>query len=433
MNPFSAMKLAARLAAWVAPKVQTWAKESGANREEGERHLSVGNYTEAERYLLLAVAEAGARKSGGKQHTQLLLNLATGQWKQHKLFQAKTTAQAARETLGKGGGRPGPELATCLDLLGNIALDEGDAAEACRFFEAALEVEEKLRPARVEAMTVLCRRLADVHRRSEDFDAAETFLKRAIRLSEDGLGQEHRVTGDRLSELGVFYQGRGRHAESQECFERALAIHQRTRGRGSEEAEARDFEGLAEVFQQSGDAEKAEEYYKRAFSVRERQVGGDPARLAVLMMKLAGLSVQASSFAQATELLLQAVGRFEAVRDERRANALVSLAEIYHRFGRDSEAAANLMKACSIWDDSPADHTAAVHSARETLDRILENLSPEDRDAAYAQASGLRGGYASPVQNLQKALAAEVAVFRELAAGESALKVRPPGGAGPIR
>ena len=44
------------MAAWATPRLKAWSLERNLNRIEGERHLKARNYSEAEKYLTLAVA-----------------------------------------------------------------------------------------------------------------------------------------------------------------------------------------------------------------------------------------------------------------------------------------------------------------------------------------------------------------------------------------
>ncbi len=65
-------RLGIRLATWATPHVKEWHRRRHVNRLEGHRHLASSNWTEAEKYLMVALSE---RHHSTKHRLDLLLGL----------------------------------------------------------------------------------------------------------------------------------------------------------------------------------------------------------------------------------------------------------------------------------------------------------------------------------------------------------------------
>src|SRR5688500_13086559 len=83
------------LSMWTLPIVMKWKKQRDAVSVEGEKHLRVGNYPEAEQSLTIALEEAGRRQSSAKKRAAILLNLAEAQRKQGKFSLAEQSIRQA--------------------------------------------------------------------------------------------------------------------------------------------------------------------------------------------------------------------------------------------------------------------------------------------------------------------------------------------------
>src|ERR1700731_1810907 len=85
-------RLGIRFAAWITPHAKEWQRKRNLNLTEAERHLAVRNWSEAEQYLVLALAE---RRHSSKRRLDLLLQLVIAQRHQANLEQADHTVRMA--------------------------------------------------------------------------------------------------------------------------------------------------------------------------------------------------------------------------------------------------------------------------------------------------------------------------------------------------
>src|SRR5262249_2642769 len=133
---------------------------------------------------------------------------------------------------------------------------------------------------------------------------------------------------------------------------RALEVHTALCGTESEEV-AGDYQALGLACQESEDLESAVQYYERALKLRERQLGGSTAEFAALSMGLAGAQAMRGQYGPVIELMQQAVGKFEGLRDERLAPALESLGTVFLLCGRTDDSIASLKRARKVLERNP--------------------------------------------------------------------------------
>jgi tetratricopeptide (TPR) repeat protein len=321
-------RLATRFAAWVTPHVKEWHRKRHENRVEGERHLESGNYAEAERHLIVAIAEAEQRRYSIVKRNALRLHLAEAQRRQGKLEEAERSARLAMEDAGADSGLRG----MALDALAAGQLQRGDLAGAEKSIEDSICL-----PADAATMARRSHLLAQVRYRAGRATEAVPAFERAIALHEQAFGADHLETGHRLSELGAIHRARGNHAEAQRHLRRALKIHETHCGADSHEV-TEDLGTLASSLEESGDLDGAAAQYERALKLKERVVGGNLEQLAEMQVKVARLYLHWHRYGPARELVTQAISRLERKPGRALATGLETLAQLEEVSGRTREA-----------------------------------------------------------------------------------------------
>lgn len=323
-------RLGIRLAAWATPHVQEWHRQRHVNRTEGQRNLEARNWTEAEKYLALALAE---RRHSAKRRVELLLGLAKAQRHTHKFAEAQQTVSTAIEVATQNHAL----RSQAMEALVDIQLDQARYTEAETTITEIARLEGSQSKQDNARLARCSRKLGTVLLKSERHAEAMEAFHQAASLSEKAYGKEHVETANSLVELGALYREKGDHAEAQRHLRRAMHIHRGALGAESHEA-TQSLYHLAASLEESGDVEGAAEEFERLLALRARQVGADPQETADAQVRLAVLYIQARRPAPARELLTQAIGVLEGKGGQRLAVALEAMASMDEQMGRTEDA-----------------------------------------------------------------------------------------------
>lgn len=382
MSTFEKLRLAAQAVRQVMPEAKVW---SSAESREGESLLEAGKFHEAERCFLRIVGDLKARAAIRPPHGHVLVCLATAQFKLNKFRDAWITADAVRELLSGQKQKPSTPLSSSLDLLGRMKAEEGELDEALELFTEALETQKAVLPLDVPAIVDRTCHLAGAMQRKGRLDEATGLLETVLDQADHSLGKVHPATADCLIQLGECETERGRHATARGYLERALRIHQELNGAESETS-IRDLHLLAVAAQAAEDLEAAVGYYETALALRERQLGASASGSAEILMKIAGVQTDMGRYGPAMELLQQAVGKLEGVRDPGLSQALERLGEVYAACGRFEDADVSLRKARRLYEQNPNYYAAALEANTRMLGRIQAYLPKGEQASVFKEA-----------------------------------------------
>ncbi|MCC6393298.1 MAG: tetratricopeptide repeat protein [Bryobacterales bacterium] len=383
MSTFEKLRLAAQAVRQVMPEAKVW---SSPESREGESLLDAGKFQEAERCFLRVAGELKSRSAIRPPHGHVLVCLATAQFKLNKFRDAWITADAVRELLTGQKQKPSTPLSGALDLLGRMKAEEGELDEALELFTEALETQKAVLPLDVPAIVGRTCHLAGAMQRKGRLDEAVSMLETVLDQADRSLGKVHPATADCLIQLGECETERGRHATARAHLERALRIHQELNGVESETA-IRDLHLLAVAAQAAEDLEAAVGYYETALALRERQLGASATGSAEILMKIAGVQTDMGRYGPAMELLQQAVGKLEGVRDPGLSHALERLGEVYAACGRFEDADVSLRKARRLYEQNPNYYAAALEANTRMLGRIQTYLPKGEQPSIFQEAA----------------------------------------------
>jgi tetratricopeptide (TPR) repeat protein len=325
------VRLGVRLATWVTPRVKEWHRQRHLNRVEGERHLTAGNWSEAEKHLTLALAE---RRHSNKVRLDLLLGLKEAQRKQGKALEAGQTAQTAINLAVSSKNKV--LQARALDALAEIQLDQKNYIDAEKTIVQTEALERSLSKPDEKRIAACARKLGTALLHNGRTEEAMKAFERAAKLSEKVFGPDHVETANALTELGAHYREQGNHAEAQRCLRRSLEIHRAVSGLDSHAATL-DLFHLASSLEESGDVDGAASQYERVLAIRERQIGADREQTAEIQAHLAAIFMHAGRTSAARELLIHAIGVLRK-KDERLEFALETMAGVEDILNRPEEA-----------------------------------------------------------------------------------------------
>jgi tetratricopeptide (TPR) repeat protein len=325
-------RLGIRVAAWATPHVKDWHQKRHLNRTEGQRHLSVGNHGEAEKYLSAALRE---RNHPASRRFELTLNLAEASRGQGKFAEAESAVRQAIALAAQEQSVVMQSLA--LNALVDVQLDQCHYAEAEATAAEIARLESSQAKPNHAQLAKCSRKLGTALLNSGRHEEALQAFRNAANLHEQAFGAEHVETGHSFAELGRLYKQTGNHTEAQKHLRRAWQIHRDASGADSHEA-VQDLVHLAASLDESGDPAAAATEYERMLALRERQVGADREETAETQVRLAALYVRAGRSPAARELLGQALPTLERKGGPTYAAALETMACAEEQGGRREEA-----------------------------------------------------------------------------------------------
>lgn len=342
--------------------MQELAKAAQSHRAAGERELEAGHFAEAERQLALAVQEGSGSVA---RRVRLYLQLGEAQRKQAKLEGAEQSSCKALE-IAQADQDAGLRV-LCLHALSEVLIARGNFPEARRRLEEAIRIDGERKTPDPELMARRVRQLGIVLFKLDDAAGSMAKLSEAARMYEEIRGQSDPETGIVLAELGAAYRAAAKYNEAEKCFTRALAIHDRCRGRQSAEA-LRDLMELARTLAEAGELKRAAAEYERALALQENLIGGGFGELAEMQLALAGVYTDQGNYRRARELLTHAVGGLRSAGGARLAIAHEALAHVHETLGHLDSALVELENAAAVWQSCGlaeelarnAEHQAAI-------------------------------------------------------------------------
>jgi tetratricopeptide (TPR) repeat protein len=370
MDPFRKMKMAVRN---VVPGFNLF--DSAPDPAEGERLLALGNFAEAEQFFLRVLDQLGERGHRRLSHSKILFALANSRFHQKKYSSAKEAATATLEHLD--AAKPTLELAETHDLLATIYGELKEPENAVPHLEQALDAQTRIKPADHGTIILRRRKLAVALEGIGKAEAAVEHLRDAASVALRECGPEHQLTGDCEADLGRCLCELKLYQEAVEHLQSAVTAHLITPGSESEEV-AKDYQLLATAYQEIEDLETAVLYYEKALRLRERQLGGSSADYATLLMSFASAQSLRGSYGNAVELLQQAVGKFEGLRDDRLGPALESLGTVYVLSGRVDDGIRSLKRARKIWEAQPDQNQQRLLANTQLFETVSGYLNPRE-------------------------------------------------------
>jgi tetratricopeptide (TPR) repeat protein len=184
------------------------------------------------------------------------------------------------------------------------------------------------------------------------YDKAESFLQRALHISEQTQGLEHLDTATMLHTLAWLYQDRGKYEEAESLYQRALRIREQQFGPEHLDV-ATSLNGLGHIYYQQGKYGEAEPLYQRALRIREQQLGPEHPEVALSLKALANLYYQQGRYGEVEPLHQRTLRIWEQQFGPEHpdvAAALNNLAFLYFDQGKYEESEPLYQRALRIWE-----------------------------------------------------------------------------------
>ncbi len=268
------------------------------------------------------------------------------------------------------------ETVEALHFVGFVAAYSGDRTAAALAWNRSIRIQESFVSPDPVWLSRTLHMLADLHRNQNEFEVAETFMKRALDVREKALGSDHPEMAQLWKTLGFIRETSGDCADAELFFLRALTLTEKA-GSDYEHLAALVLSALSSMYGDLRDWEKASHYAKRALQLDSNRLGAEHPFTADRMERLAHILYGQDDFVGAESLHLESLSIHTKVygsKDLRLFDPLLGLGRIYLSKGQLDQAEAFLRRSLTIVSDKlgekelkrvqPLEHLAAIHERR---------------------------------------------------------------------
>jgi CHAT domain-containing protein/Tfp pilus assembly protein PilF len=324
--------------------------------------------------VVLACCEVSAETPTPAANTQLLeAQAAFDQGKalgrSGKYVKAVQLAERALALRKAALGERHEEVASCLNLLGELHLHQGDVARAEPLFLRALEIREEVLGKNHPNVGMTLNNLAALYEAQGLHARAEPLYERALQALEVSVGADHPNVAITLNNLALLYTNQGSYARAERLLKQALEILRKA-PKSRQLNIAATLNNLAHVYSALGLYARAEPLYEEALKLQREALGSGHPHVATTLNNLALLYTNQGLYARAEPLYARALEVVEAALGKAHpetARTLNNLALLYTNQGLYARAEPLYVRAIGIVEASLGKNNPTVAMSLDNL------------------------------------------------------------------
>ena len=244
-----------------------------------------------------------------------------------------------------------------------------------------------------QRVTTQLYRLGAVYSSRGRYAEAELLFQRALIISEESLGSDHPDTGSLMNELANLYISQGRYTEAEPLYNRSIINLEKTLGADHPDI-AKLLNNLARLYMIQGRYSEAEMLYHKGLIIHEKALGANypGADIATSLNNLARLCSERGRYAEAESFYRRALEIYEtaAGSDDSNVNvgaSLNNLASLYEKQGRSAEAESLYQRAVLIFERAVGPNHTSVGTLLNNLACSYDSLGRyADAERSYQRA-----------------------------------------------
>jgi CHAT domain-containing protein/lipopolysaccharide biosynthesis regulator YciM len=286
-----------------------------------------------------------------------------------KYSEAIARAQHALALREAALGGMHPDVANCLNQVGELYRRQGDLAHAEPLLQRALAIREAPPGAPPLDVAQTLNDLANLYWVQGLYDRAESLHQRALTLREAAVGKNHPLVADSLNNLAVLYKDQGLYDRAEPLQLRALAIREEALGKNHLRV-AMSLVNLANLYADQGLYDRAEPLHQRALAIQKAALGDNHPDVAQSLSNLALLYADQGLYDRAEPLNQRALALREAAFGDNHpdvAASLNNLANLYVDQGLYDRAEPLHLRALSIQEAAFGDNHPRVAGSLDNL------------------------------------------------------------------
>lgn len=281
---------------------------------------------------------------------------------------AERAASLFETSLGPGDLR----VANASMVVGTLQFRAGNYSAAATAFARALAIQERSPDAEPLAIATSLSSLANAKRGTGQLVEASELFERSLAIQEKALGKEHLDVARTQISYGSLLDARGDSAGAQAMLQRARAVFESNQATDTLEFAAL-LNNLGQVYRRAGALEKAREPLEHSVAIREQLLGSQTPMHPQLASGLAGLAAlyqEMGQFDRAEPLHRRVLAAYEASLGPTHpavATVLTNLAMIRALRDDPTEAESLFLRALQIRETALGPRHADVASTLEKL------------------------------------------------------------------
>ncbi|HEX2573907.1 MAG TPA: tetratricopeptide repeat protein [Polyangia bacterium] len=317
------------------------------------------------------------------------LNEAARLDKEAKYAEAVTFAEQARRLREKARGPNHPEVAECLQVLGDLHRTQGHYQQGESLLQRALEIRETTLGKGDLTVAQTLNSLGTLYFEQALFDRAEPLYQRALRIRQAVLGKDHLDVAQSLNSLANLHRDKGFYDRAEPLYQRALQIREAALGKSHPDV-AKSLHNLANLYSDEGLYTLAEPLFQRALQIWEATVGANHPYLANSLSSLALLYDRQGLHDRTEPLHLRALRIYESALGKnhlRVSQELTNLANLYYEQGAYDRAEPLYQRAIQVAEMAVGkDHPAVAQALNNLANTYIDQGFYGRSDPLYRRA-----------------------------------------------
>lgn len=200
--------------------------------------------------------------------------------------------------------------------------------------------------------------LGDVNRKKSQHQEGEKYLKKALEIGLQKLGEKNRVVAQAYDDLGILYLVRAKHDEAEKCFQNSLNIYLTLLGEENIHVSF-VYSHLGVLYRNKEWLDQALDFYRKALEIELKLFGETKRFIAGRYMSIAVVYADKGDYEHALEYYKKSLAVRERIgakgeSDIAKARTLMNMAAIYTSLKREEEAINCLRAGLKIQNAQPA-------------------------------------------------------------------------------
>lgn len=318
-------------------------------------------------------------------------------------------AVACTETVA---GADSPRLVPWLINLAVAHKAAGDLGAADQVLRRALRLSREGLGSRHPTTAVCCDQLAGIAYMNGQYDVAEPLYRETLEITEASFGPDHPATAACLGNLGSVLDARQKFGEAEQCHRRSLGLLMALHGENHEDT-AGCMHNLAVALESMSKADEAEQLYRRALETWSQVTGEESPAFATTLLNLAGVLRERGAWGEAEALYrsdIELWRKLLGTDHPHTLGALTELARLYVDGGKPEMAEPLLLHLKDKTMQRSGKSGSAYLEVVALLARVYMHFDQRSEartliEDALAASEGTLNMLSAPVQRLRKLLA----------------------------